>query len=459
MVAPEPSPTFDRLVTNDSATIRRAPIATTLGAVSTPADRPPTEGPASAFGEGAPPTRQRRSAQTRERILDAAHELFVDEGIASVSLRDVAARAGLTHPGVLRHFGSPAALLGAVVERLDRANADWIDHETGADDRLGFVALARRNAATPGYLELYTALSGEATSADHPAHAHLRDRYERVREAITRSIADAGAVAGLDARTRATLLMAGWDGLQLQQRYDADAVDLIGQLERHEQRLLGRPTPVEAADFAGERVRLSPTVVVEPTPADELANPRRAAIVSSAMELFARGGFHGTSLRTIADHVGIAKATLIHHIGSKDELLTEVLRRRDRLTITDDAPPDAPAADRLAGLTDVADRTAREEPGLVELYAVLSCEAATPGHPAHAYFARRFRQSRRYFLSLLLAAFDEGALAPGRSPRDEAAWLLAVWDGLQIQWLYDPSIEVGAHLRAHLGELLAGARE
>lgn len=449
--------------------------------MSTSADEPPADGRANAFGEAAPPTRQRRSAQTRERILDAAHELFVAEGIAAVSLRDVAARAGLTHPGVLRHFGSPDALLGAVVERLDRANAEWIDHETRPGDALGFVALARRNAATPGYLELYTALSGEATSRTHPAHEHLRERYGRVREAIAGSLAASGRSSGLDARTRAALLMAAWDGLQLQQRYAPEAVDLIGLLERHERRLLALGAPAvasradapdtadgldaadtpDASDAADQsahaRPPLPPTVVIEPEAPDERANPRRAPIVASAMELFARGGYHGTSLRTIAEHAGIAKSTLLHHVGSKDELLTEVLRRRDRLTITDDAPADASAAERLFRLADAADRTAREEPGLVELYAVLSCEAATPGHPAHAYFERRFRESRRYFLSLMLSAADEGVLAPDRSPRDEAAWLLAVWDGLQIQWLYDPSIEVGGHLRAHLGELLAEA--
>ena len=31
---------------------------------------------------------------------------------------------------------------------------------------------------------------------------------------------------------------------------------------------------------------------------------------------------------------------------------------------------------------------------------------------------------------------------------------MATWDGLQIQWLYDPSIDVARHLRAHFADLL-----
>lgn len=423
------------------------------------------------FGGGAAPTRQARSAETRRRILDAATAAFVDDGIAAVSLRDVAGLAGVTHPGLLRHFASKDALLGAVVERIDRANSEWIDAADLAPGTLGMAALAERNARTPGYLELYTALAGEATSDGHPAHEHLRERYARVRAAITEQLAALPLGGGLDPATEATLVISAWDGLQLQQRY-APELDLVAHLERHELRLLGSPPAVDPEERAAVAERLAPTVIVEDEEArgaggaggdridgtggtgGRLGRERRAAITESAIELFARTGYHGTSLRELAERAGISKATLVHHIGSKDELLTSVLRLRDRRTITPEPDGDR-AIDRLYALADTADRTARDEPGLIELYSVLSCEGATPGHPAHEYFARRFRESRRYFLSLFRRMRDEGTLRDDRDPAHESAWLPAVWDGLQIQWSYEPSIDVGAHLRAYFDELVA----
>ncbi|MCD5346101.1 TetR/AcrR family transcriptional regulator [Agromyces sp. S2-1-8] len=453
-----------------------------------------TGGGARSLDGAVAPTRQARSALTRARILDAAQAAFVEQGIAAVSLRDVAERAGLSHPGVLRHYASLDALLGAVVERLDDANADWIEHEPVPVGTLGAAALARRNAAAPGYLELFTALSGEATSRSHPAHDMMRARYARVRASIADELVARAAVAASDASWSATLLIAGWDGLQVQQRYAPDSIDLVGELEARERRLMGAPARTPSSDTArpggpcgptgpgagaapeGAGGMLAPTVLLEqPEPpgagggtatgagaphiraASARGARRHEAIVEAATELFARDGFTGTSLAAIAGRTGISKATLLHHVGSKAELLTEVLRHRDRLTITGGAPARGGATDRLRSLPATAERTAAAHPGLVELYAVLSCEGATPGHPAHEYFAHRFRETRRYFASLLRGARDEGSLAPDRDPGSEAAWLLAVWDGLQIQSLYDPAVEVARLLRRHLDDVLGPA--
>jgi AcrR family transcriptional regulator len=54
---------------------------------------------------------------TRERILDGAVAAFWDSPSASVSLDEVARRAGVTVQTVIRRFGGKAALLAAAVER------------------------------------------------------------------------------------------------------------------------------------------------------------------------------------------------------------------------------------------------------------------------------------------------------------------------------------------------------
>lgn len=54
---------------------------------------------------------------TRERILDAARDLFVEHGADAVTMRGVAVRVGLTPMALYRHFRSRAALLRAVSDK------------------------------------------------------------------------------------------------------------------------------------------------------------------------------------------------------------------------------------------------------------------------------------------------------------------------------------------------------
>lgn len=53
----------------------------------------------------------------------------------------------------------------------------------------------------------------------------------------------------------------------------------------------------------------------------------RERILDVAAESFLSRGYEGTSLRQLADAVGMKAGSLYYHFASKDELLTEVLRR------------------------------------------------------------------------------------------------------------------------------------
>ncbi len=64
----------------------------------------------------------RRSAeeagQTREKILQAAISQFSEHGFHVTSLRDVAARAGVTHGIIRHHFGSKSGIWEKSAERI-----------------------------------------------------------------------------------------------------------------------------------------------------------------------------------------------------------------------------------------------------------------------------------------------------------------------------------------------------
>ncbi|MDQ3877002.1 MAG: TetR/AcrR family transcriptional regulator [Actinomycetota bacterium] len=55
------------------------------------------------------------------------------------------------------------------------------------------------------------------------------------------------------------------------------------------------------------------------------ASPRRAEMVRAAARLFSERGYHGTSMQHLADALGLQRGSLYAHIGSKEELLFDVV--------------------------------------------------------------------------------------------------------------------------------------
>jgi AcrR family transcriptional regulator len=65
---------------------------------------------------------------------------------------------------------------------------------------------------------------------------------------------------------------------------------------------------------------------IDPPPKARLSSPeRRAAIVDSAMALFARKGFRGTTTREIASAVGVSEPVLYQHFATKRDLYTAIV--------------------------------------------------------------------------------------------------------------------------------------
>src|SRR4051794_23456778 len=79
-----------------------------------------------------------------------------------------------------------------------------------------------------------------------------------------------------------------------------------------------------------------------PRPAD---GERRAALLDGLIDAFASGGIGGRSLRDVAEAVGTSHRMLLHHFGSRDELLlaiVEEVERRQRALLRE--LPTEPAA-------------------------------------------------------------------------------------------------------------------
>jgi TetR/AcrR family transcriptional regulator, repressor for neighboring sulfatase len=66
-------------------------------------------------------------------ILAAATDLFADHGPAATSIRDIAARSGVNHGLVFRHFGTKERLVGAVLDHLGANLTDLLHSKAPAD--------------------------------------------------------------------------------------------------------------------------------------------------------------------------------------------------------------------------------------------------------------------------------------------------------------------------------------
>ena len=99
-----------------------------------------------------------RGRRRRADLLDAAEELFLAKGFHAVSVDDLGAAAGITGPGLYRHFASKDALLMAVLDRIWERLAPAVAHAEAApaQDALETLLAAHLELALdrPAALEL-----------------------------------------------------------------------------------------------------------------------------------------------------------------------------------------------------------------------------------------------------------------------------------------------------------------
>ncbi|MBN0039194.1 TetR/AcrR family transcriptional regulator [Cellulosimicrobium cellulans] len=190
----------------------------------------------------------------REEILRAAIVLFGEVGFHAASLRELASRVGMSHPGLLHHFPTKVALLEAVLDHRDTVDQADLDDDLarGTDYFDALVHLVERNALRRNIVELFTALAAEATSPEHPAHEYFVRRYEwavaRTGEQLARRARAGGLRDGVDPQVAARQIVALMDGLQVQwllslDRPRPERVDMPADLRAYLRLILAEETP------------------------------------------------------------------------------------------------------------------------------------------------------------------------------------------------------------------------
>lgn len=147
-----------------------------------------------------------KDSTTKDKILDAAEKLFVDNGFSATSLRAIIKEADVNTAAVHYHFGSKEGLIEAVFDRrvsklnverlelLDKLESEYGDRPAPLEEVLrAFLTPVVRRICASGEETVIPRLMGRAIMEPDPSvtclgHGGFREVATRFSEAVARSL-------------------------------------------------------------------------------------------------------------------------------------------------------------------------------------------------------------------------------------------------------------------------------
>jgi AcrR family transcriptional regulator len=142
-----------------------------------------------------------RQGTTRERLLDAAIEMFAERGYAATGVDALCRRAGVAKTGLYWEFQNKVGLLNAVI---DQVVTEWVDQIREASSAAGSprerldVALSmvrRRVQERPEVFRVLLVVLAERTQVDEEAREALRRFYRSAHAALLGGIQESMGTA------------------------------------------------------------------------------------------------------------------------------------------------------------------------------------------------------------------------------------------------------------------------
>ena len=134
-----------------------------------------------------------------------------------------------------------------------------------------------------------------------------------------------------------------------------------------------------------------------------MAKQPRDELVSVALRLFHKYGFHATGIDKILAESGVAKNTLYRHFKSKDELILASLRKQDeefRNWLMREVESRNDAVERLLAMFDVYEEWSRTPTFFGCMFINASAEFSDADSPIHAFCREHKRLVTRYIQDL-----------------------------------------------------------
>ncbi|ALX05891.1 TetR/AcrR family transcriptional regulator [Aeromicrobium erythreum] len=186
-------------------------------------------------------TRAERQAQTRERLVEVARELFLADGYAGTSLDKVAVAAGFSKGAVYSNFSGKEELCMAVLDTIHEEQVEGVvaafTADTDLDGRIdAFAAWVREKLGKPRWTALEVEFAAVARQSPWVA-GELVKRHRMLVTAsadlIDRVLADAGLRLDFGAHKAAVALLSLGIGLGAMRSLDPELdVDVFAETMR-----------------------------------------------------------------------------------------------------------------------------------------------------------------------------------------------------------------------------------
>lgn len=181
-----------------------------------------------------------KTSQLRQKLSEAALRLVQAKGHRSVTVAEIAQLAGVTEPTAFYHFPSKENLFISALKQHDDDHIRVVGEEAGAIADMG--ARAHAGVRREHIPQLYAEMAGAAVDHEHPANVYFQQRWARSLSVVStdiRRLQDEEVVsADIDPDIAARLLLAAWEGLQLQWHHGPE-FDIQSCIEWHIRAVLG----------------------------------------------------------------------------------------------------------------------------------------------------------------------------------------------------------------------------
>lgn len=135
-----------------------------------------------------------KGERRRQEIIDVALRMFAENGFSSTGLIPIAKEVGISHAGILHHFGTKVGLLEAVVHERDAFASlfeRWFEGRPGLEPIEHLVEFAEIVIERPLVIKLISNLVVENLDDGSPLQHYFVDRDERVRHLIAERLTEA----------------------------------------------------------------------------------------------------------------------------------------------------------------------------------------------------------------------------------------------------------------------------
>ncbi|WP_206192608.1 TetR/AcrR family transcriptional regulator [Scrofimicrobium canadense] len=157
-------------------------------------------------------------------IINAATEIFGQQGYIGGSLRDIASKVGISHPALLRRYHTKDDLLKAVLRRQPEFSLSTMGARTPREAAIKLVKYSGAAENIPGYIPLHTTLEARSFQPGTSHHAFAKHRFESrnaLHNHIFSAIGDGGLIrSDLSAKHQSRIFQALRDGVYIRWTFD-----------------------------------------------------------------------------------------------------------------------------------------------------------------------------------------------------------------------------------------------